>query len=137
MQGYFLLCFWNSIIQFNLTKLMLHNYDQVWKEFEFWCEGVFFSGLGIFGIIANFASIITFLSPEVGIILIVICQSLHHYHNCNHHDHHRCNHHHHRCNHHHHHYHRYLNHHHDILDFKMRKQTFNQLLAGLAFCEIM
>ena len=132
MQGYFLLCFWNSIIQFNLTKLMLHNYDQVWKEFEFWCEGVFFSGLGIFGIIANFASIITFLSPEVGIILIVIFQSLYH-----HHDHHRCNHHHHRCNHHHHHYHRYLNHHHDILDFKMRKQTFNQLLAGLAFCEIM
>ena len=43
----------------------------MWKQFEFWCEGVFFSGLGIFGIVANFASIITFLSPEVRIIVSV------------------------------------------------------------------
>ena len=46
--------------------------NQVWKQFEFWCEGVFFSALGIFGVIANFASIITFLSPEVNIIFTII-----------------------------------------------------------------
>ena len=38
---------------------------QVWKQFEFWCEGVIFSSLGLFGLVSNLASIITFLSPEV------------------------------------------------------------------------
>ena len=38
---------------------------QVWKQFEFWCEGVLFSSLGLFGLVSNLASIVTFLSAEM------------------------------------------------------------------------
>ena len=38
---------------------------QVWKQYEFWCEGVLFSSLGLFGLIANIASIVTLLSPDM------------------------------------------------------------------------
>ena len=38
---------------------------QVWKQYEFWCEGVLFSSLGLFGLISNIASIVTLLSPDM------------------------------------------------------------------------
>jgi hypothetical protein len=38
---------------------------QVWKEYEYWCEGVIFSILGLFGLISNMASILTLLSPDM------------------------------------------------------------------------
>ena len=45
--------------------MIIQSTAQVWKQFEFWCEGVIFSSLGLFGLVSNLASIITFLSPEV------------------------------------------------------------------------
>ena len=39
--------------------------SQVWKEYEYWCEGVLFSSLGLFGLVSNLASIITLLSPDM------------------------------------------------------------------------
>jgi len=45
----------------NLTE----EYKTVWKQYEFWCEGVLFSSLGLFGLISNIASIITLLSPDM------------------------------------------------------------------------
>ena len=66
-----------------MPKFALLSRAQVWKQFEFWCEGGLFSSLGLFGLISNLASIATFLSAD------------------------------------------------------LRKQTFNQLLAALAVCEIM
>jgi len=45
----------------NLTE----DYKRVWKEYEFWCEGVLFSILGLFGLISNLASIMTLLSPDM------------------------------------------------------------------------
>ena len=38
---------------------------QVWENFEFWCEGVMFSSLGLFGLVSNLASIVTFLSADM------------------------------------------------------------------------
>ena len=38
---------------------------QVWENFEFWCEGVIFSSLGLFGLVSNVASILTFLSADM------------------------------------------------------------------------
>ena len=38
---------------------------QAWKQYEFWCEGVLFSSLGLFGLISNIASIVTLLSPDM------------------------------------------------------------------------
>ena len=38
---------------------------QVWKQYEFWCEGILFSSLGLFGLISNMASIMTLLSPDM------------------------------------------------------------------------
>ena len=38
---------------------------KVWKQFEFWCEGVLFSSLGLFGLVTNLASIVTLLSPTM------------------------------------------------------------------------
>ena len=38
---------------------------KVWKKYEFWCEGVLFSSLGMFGLVSNLASIATLLSPDM------------------------------------------------------------------------
>lgn len=45
----------------NLTE----EYKRVWKQYEYWCEGVLFSSLGLFGLISNIASIMTLLSPDM------------------------------------------------------------------------
>ena len=37
--------------------LMDENYIQVWQTFQWWCEGVLFSGVGLAGLIANCFSI--------------------------------------------------------------------------------
>ena len=37
--------------------LMDDNYIQVWQTFQWWCEGVLFSGVGLAGLIANCFSI--------------------------------------------------------------------------------
>jgi len=38
------------------------EYFKTWKEYEFWCEGVLFSCLGVFGLLSNLVTIITILS---------------------------------------------------------------------------
>ena len=38
---------------------------QAWKAFEFWCEGVLFSAIGLFGLVTNIASVATFLSADL------------------------------------------------------------------------
>ena len=35
------------------------------KQYEFWCEGVLFSCLGLFGLISNMTSIMTLLSKDM------------------------------------------------------------------------
>ena len=46
-------------------------------QFWYWSlSGVLFTSLGLFGLIANLASIVTFLSPEVSIIIIIT--TIHH-----------------------------------------------------------
>ena len=42
----------------------LHILSQTWKDFEFWCEGVLFSCLGVFGLISNLVTLITILSSS-------------------------------------------------------------------------
>ena len=42
-----------------------HFPHQAWKAFEFWCEGVLFSAIGLFGLISNLASFATFLSADL------------------------------------------------------------------------
>ena len=51
------------------------EFSKVWKQFEFWCEGVIFSSLGLFGLASNLASIIAFLSPEVFCIYKILEKS--------------------------------------------------------------
>ena len=41
------------------------NLHQAWKAFEFWCEGVLFSAIGLFGLLTNFTSFATFLSADL------------------------------------------------------------------------
>ena len=36
--------------------------SQTWKEYEFWCEGVLFSCLGVFGLLSNLVTLIAILS---------------------------------------------------------------------------
>ena len=50
-----------------LTFLIRTNVDfhQAWKAFEFWCEGVLFSAIGLFGLVTNIASVATFLSADL------------------------------------------------------------------------
>ena len=50
---------------FILQLLYLYFTFQAWKQYEFWCEGVLFSSLGLFGLISNIASIVTLLSPDM------------------------------------------------------------------------
>ena len=33
------------------------NYMKVWNACQWWCEGIFFTGIGLVGLVANFASI--------------------------------------------------------------------------------
>jgi hypothetical protein len=47
------------------NKQCLDKNLQVWKNFEFWCEGVLFSSFGLFGLVSNLASIVTFLSADM------------------------------------------------------------------------
>ena len=37
----------------NLTE----EYHRVWKSYEFWCEGVLFTSLGMFGILQSSVSL--------------------------------------------------------------------------------
>ena len=37
-------------------------FSQTWKECEFWCEGVLFACLGVFGLLSNLVTIVTILS---------------------------------------------------------------------------
>ena len=32
-------------------------YMNVWNRYQWWCEGIFFTGIGLVGLLANFASI--------------------------------------------------------------------------------
>jgi len=41
------------------------EYWETWKQYEFWCEGVLFSCLGLFGLISNMTSIVTLLSNDM------------------------------------------------------------------------
>ena len=41
--------------------LMDENYILVWQTFQWWCEGVLFTGVGLAGLIANCFSIGTYL----------------------------------------------------------------------------
>ena len=38
------------------------EYFQVWKSYEYWCEGVVFSILGLLGLVSNMLVIITIIS---------------------------------------------------------------------------
>jgi len=45
----------------NYTK----EYEELYKAYEYWCEGILFSSLGIFGLVSNIASIVTLLSVDM------------------------------------------------------------------------
>lgn len=38
---------------------------KVWKQYEYWCEGILFSSLGLLGLLSNLVCIITFLSADM------------------------------------------------------------------------
>lgn len=45
----------------NLTQ----NYYEIWKQYEYWCEGIIFSGLGLFGLVSNLITIITITTSNM------------------------------------------------------------------------
>ena len=47
-----------------IVNLLIENIklSQTWKEYEFWCEGVLFSCLGVFGLLSNLVTLIAILS---------------------------------------------------------------------------
>ena len=39
----------NDSFDVSLCGNMTEHYQTVWRKFEFWCEGIIFSSLGLFG----------------------------------------------------------------------------------------
>ena len=52
----------------NLTE----EYHTVWKSYEFWCEGVLFTSLGMFGIIQS-QPVITRHQDDLGFLSNIAC----------------------------------------------------------------
>ena len=49
-----------TISNVNLTLrcgVLDEAYMNVWNQCQWWCEGIFFTGIGLVGLVANFASI--------------------------------------------------------------------------------
>jgi hypothetical protein len=49
-----------TISNANLTQrcgILDEAYMNVWNQCQWWCEGIFFTGMGLVGLVANFASI--------------------------------------------------------------------------------
>lgn len=37
--------------------IMTENFKDVWWQYQYWCEGILFTAVGIFGVIGNITSI--------------------------------------------------------------------------------
>ena len=58
-------------------------YLQVWKKYEFWCEGILFGIFGLFGLIFNLTSVLTLTSKEMRkhtfnqlLAILTLCETL-------------------------------------------------------------
>ena len=72
-----------SIQPFRVIYANSSLFWQVWKKYEFWCEGIFFGIFGLFGLIFNLTSVLTLTSKEMRkhtfnqlLAILTLCETL-------------------------------------------------------------